>query len=172
VIRHMLPRDLDAVCAVDRLCFPTPWRTETFTRQLEGDFGYYRIAERDGRVVGYIGSEMVEDEAYITTLGVHPDLRAQGIGERLLADVLAEAVRRGVRRITLEVREGNAAARRLYGKYGFSPVSRRRAYYRDNDEDAIVMWIEDASRPGFRRLLQERLEGLRRRSPAAESAGP
>ena len=161
VVRAMDPDDVPAVCAVDRECVPEPWAADTFARECSNHIGYYRVAEREGEVVGYIGSQIILDEAHVTTVGVLPRCRREGIGERLLADVIEHAVQNGVRRITLEVREGNQGAQHLYRKYGFAPISRRPRYYQDNGEDAIVMWIEDTTRLGFRTLLAERLATLK-----------
>ncbi|MFN3648651.1 MAG: ribosomal protein S18-alanine N-acetyltransferase [Armatimonadota bacterium] len=160
VIRAMSPEDLEAVCAIDRRCFPEPWSRETFAGECASPVGYYRVAELEGRVAGYLGSQIIPDEAHVTTFGVAPELRRRGVGERLLADFLLAAVQAGCRRITLEVRASNRAAEQLYRKWGFAPVSRRRGYYTDNDEDAIVMWIEDTSRFGFRTMLEERTRAL------------
>lgn len=160
VIRTMLSEDIPGVCAVDRLCFAIPWSETAFLAEINNSVGYYRVAELDGKIAGYIGSHLILDEAHLTTFGVDPELRRRHIGERLLADTLSHALRCGCRRVTLEVRESNSAARALYRKYGFAPVSRRRAYYPDNDEDAIVMWIEDTTRLGFRTLFEERMAAL------------
>lgn len=158
LIRQMDADDVPAVCAADKLCFAIPWSAYAFQAEVTNAIGYYRVATLDGAVIGYIGSHIILDEAHITTFGVHPAVQRRHIGERLLADVLQEVVlRRGCRRISLEVRESNVGARHLYRKYGFQPVSRRKRYYTDNDEDAIVMWIEDATRFSFRALLDQRL---------------
>lgn len=161
VIRAMIWSDIPQVSAIDRQSFLVHWAPETFGSEVSNSIGYYRVAEREGQVVGYIGSHMVLDEAHITTFGVDPAARRQHIGELLLADVLRQAIRCGCVRITLEVREGNTPAQNLYKKYGFSPVSRRKRYYPDNDEDAIVMWIEDTNRYGFRTLYEERVAALK-----------
>lgn len=155
VIRPMSVSDVPEVCAVDRQCITPPWSPQTFEGEVKTTAGYYLVAEVDGEVVGYLGSTVILDEAHITTFGVRPDQRRRRVGERLLVTLLNEAVRRGVRRITLEVRESNEAAQALYRRYGFVALSRRRAYYRDNDEDALVMWVDDTSRYGFRELLAE-----------------
>jgi len=160
-IRAMHADDVPAVCAVDAHCFPIPWHDYAFSGELTNTHGYYRVAELDGRIVGYIGAQVILDEAHITTFGVHPDVRQQGIGERLFADVIQHAVTSGVRRLTLEVRESSVAPQRLYRKYGFTPVSRRPRYYTDNQEDALVMWVEDTTRLGFRSRLEERLAALK-----------
>lgn len=160
LIRTMQREDVPEVCAIDRLCFAVPWSDAAFAGEIQNAVGYYRVAEVDGRIVGYIGGQVVLDEAHVTTFGVHPESRRRGVGERLLVDLMRYALRCGCRRITLEVRERNVAAQALYRKYGFSPVSRRRRYYPDNDEDAIVMWIEDSTRMGFRMLFDERTAAL------------
>ena len=143
MIRPMELRDVDAVVALDKLCIPTPWSPDTFTRELSGEFNAYYVLELAGRLVAYLGGQMIFDEAHIFTLGVHPDYRREGRGEKLLLHFLRQAGPYGVVRVTLEVRESNTAASRLYEKWGFRPVGRRRRYYPDNQEDAIVMWIED-----------------------------
>lgn len=165
-IRAMHQDDVPAVCAVDVHCFPIPWSDYAFTGELTNAHGYYRVAELDGRIVGYIGAQIILDEGHITTFGVHPEVRRHGIGERLFADVLQYAVTSGARRLTLEVRESNEPARKLYRKYGFTEVSRRPRYYSDNNEDAIVMWVEDTTRMGFRSRLEERLTALQTNSSA------
>jgi [ribosomal protein S18]-alanine N-acetyltransferase len=158
----MLPGDVPQVSRIDRVCFVLSWSALTFAAELTNTAGYYCVAELDGTVVGYIGSQMILDEAHITTFGVLPNLRRRRIGERLLLDVLTTALGAGCRRVTLEVRESNTSALALYRKYGFTPISRRARYYSDNDEDAVVMWIEDLTRLGFRTLLAERSAELDR----------
>jgi ribosomal-protein-alanine N-acetyltransferase len=167
VIRDMRPEDVPVVSEVDRVCFVLAWGEHTFKGELTSPVCYYRVAELDGEVAGYIGSQMVMDEGHVTTFGVRPDLRRRGIGERLLADVLLHAIRSGCHRVTLEVRQSNESAIRLYRKYGFLPISRRPRYYTDNNEDAIVMWIEDTTKMAFQNLLGERLAALDVRRAAA-----
>jgi len=155
-VERMSHDDVPEVMAVDQLCFPTPWSENAYRSELGNVNAFYlvaRVAEpraaggvssRPGRrLVAYAGAWIIMDEAHITTLGVHPDYRRHGIGERLLSALLERAAASGVRRATLEVRESNRAAQALYAKYGFTPIARRRRYYSDTDEDAIVMWVED-----------------------------
>jgi [ribosomal protein S18]-alanine N-acetyltransferase len=161
-IERMSHDDVPAVMAVDRLCFPTPWSENAYRSEMGNVSAYYLVArlsnstwrapsaaEREA-LVGYAGAWIVMDEAHITTIGVHPDFRRHGIGQKLFEAILEQARARGVRRASLEVRESNVAAQSLYGKYGFVPIARRRRYYTDTGEDAIVMWVEDlqsATRP-------------------------
>jgi ribosomal-protein-alanine N-acetyltransferase len=154
VIERMSHDDVPAVMAVDKLCFPTPWSENAYRSEMGNVCAYYLVArlprrrfgapaEREERVVGFAGAWLVMDEAHITTIGVHPDYRRHGVGEQLFAALLREAAARGVRRASLEVRETNQAAQSLYAKYQFIPIARRRRYYSDTGEDAIVMWVED-----------------------------
>jgi [ribosomal protein S18]-alanine N-acetyltransferase len=158
-IRPMNLDDVPEVCAVDRECMQPPWSQQAFAAECKSTAGYYIVAEAEGEVVGYLGSTMILDEAHITTFGVRSDQRRQGIGERLLADMLREAIKRKVRRITLEVRVGNVPARGLYEKYGFGPISLRKRYYADG-EDALVLWIEDTAKPELRAHLAMRIKEL------------
>ena len=136
-------RECGAVGAWDRLSTTTPWCPDHCPPELAGEFNAYCVLELAGRLGAYLGGQMIFDEAHSFTLGVHPDYRREGRGEKLLLHFLRQAGPCGVVRVTLEVRESNAAASRLYEKWGFRPVGRRRRYYPDNQEDAIVMWIED-----------------------------
>jgi ribosomal-protein-alanine N-acetyltransferase len=90
-------------------------------------------------IVGFSGYWLVVDEAHISTFAVHPGWRRQGIGQALLREVLRQAVLQGATSATLEVRVSNLAAQQLYANHGFVPVGRRRGYYRDNNEDALLM---------------------------------
>ncbi|GIV85065.1 MAG: ribosomal-protein-alanine acetyltransferase [Candidatus Roseilinea sp.] len=100
-------------------------------------------------VVGFAGMWMHVDEAHIATIATHPGWRRRGVGERLLLNLLREAQRRCAEVVTLEVRVSNVAAQRLYRKYGFAEVGRRKAYYQDNREDALLMTIVHFGTPEY-----------------------
>ena len=142
-IQRMSHDDVPAVMAVDHLCFRTPWSENAYRSEMGNVSAFYLVARVGERLIGFAGSWLVMDEAHITTIGVHPEFRRQGIGDRLFAALLEEAVARGVRRASLEVRESNGGAQSLYARYGFVPIARRRRYYTDTGEDAIVMWVEN-----------------------------
>jgi ribosomal-protein-alanine N-acetyltransferase len=104
-------------------------------------FGRKAAPEPDGpRLAGFAGMWIMYDEAHITTIGVDPDFRGQGLGELMLVAMIDESLRRGATWITLEVRVSNDVAQRLYRKYGFIVQGTRRRYYSDNGEDAYIMW--------------------------------
>lgn len=154
-VRLMRPEDLDEVMIIESLCFTSHWSREALRSEIGNARAFYVVAEREGRIVGYAGEWIIMDEAHITTLAVHPREHGQRFGERLLIALLRAARHRGARRATLEVRKGNRVARRLYEKYGFLTVAIRRKYYQDNDEDALVMWVNDLSEPAVSRLIDQ-----------------
>lgn len=159
-IRRMLHTDIPRVMEIDRESFPKPWQESAYQAEISNPAGHYLVAEIAGKIAGYIGAWIVEDEAHITTIGVDPAYRRRHVGERLLSTALEEAQRRNVERVSLEVRESNLGAQRLYQKYGFTNVGRRKAYYVDNDEDALVMWIPDLGKSPVQELLRARREAL------------
>lgn len=101
---------------------------------------FSRKTEPESRIVGFAGMWIVCDEAHITTIGVAPEYRGQGLGEWLLVHLIDEAITRQARWLTLEVRVSNEPAQALYRKYGFSVQGTRKRYYSDDNEDAYIMW--------------------------------
>jgi len=142
-IERMQLDDVAQVVELDKRCFPNPWSAAAYATEVQNPSAYYIVAKADDRIVGYAGMWLIMDEAHITTLGVEPELRGRKIGERLLVNLLDEAIRLGARRATLEVRKNNQVAQNMYAKYRFQAVAVRKGYYTDNGEDAIVMWIDD-----------------------------
>jgi len=143
-IRQMQPGDIPVVMEVDRLSFSLPWPERSFAFELGNQpVSHLLVADVDGdgerRLVGFIGFWLIVDEAHISTLAVHPAWRARGIGSDLLRAALRRAIEHGAQMATLEVRASNAIAISMYARHGFSVVGRRVRYYRDNDEDAILM---------------------------------
>jgi ribosomal-protein-alanine N-acetyltransferase len=106
-------------------------------------------------VAGYAGMWMFADEAHISTIASHPGWRGQGVGELLLFSLIREAERRDAVFVTLEVRVGNLVAQNLYRKYRFEDVGRRKHYYRDNGEDAIIMTVQTFQTPEYKARLAE-----------------
>jgi ribosomal-protein-alanine N-acetyltransferase len=114
---------------------------------------FQRLTARAGRparpVIGFAGLWMFVDEGHISTIASHPDWRGRGVGELLLVSLLREAQRRDAAFATLEVRVSNIVAQNLYTKYGFVEVGRRKRYYRDNNEDALIMTVENFRQPEY-----------------------
>jgi ribosomal-protein-alanine N-acetyltransferase len=103
---------------------------------------------------------VILDEAHVTTIAVDPLHRRQRIGERLLVALIDEAMKRGARWVTLEVRKSNLGAQTLYRKYGFKDIGIRKGYYSDNREDAIVMWTGNLREETFQERFRKNRAGL------------
>jgi ribosomal-protein-alanine N-acetyltransferase len=143
-IRPMTLDDIDAVLAVEQVSFITPWSRDAFVAEAgDNDLAVYLVLEADGQVIGYAGTWVILDEAHVTNVAVMPAFRGQGLGERLMRSLIDKARGRGARRMTLEVRPTNAAARGLYGKLGFTACGLRPRYYSDTGEDAVIMWLDE-----------------------------
>jgi ribosomal-protein-alanine N-acetyltransferase len=143
-IFSMTLADLDQVMVLEHLSFSTPWSPDAFRSELMQTYTVYMTAKAGERVVGYGGMHVIWEDAHVTNIAVHPDRRGQGLGERLMRELIARAIARGAIRMTLEVRAGNHPAQHLYRKLGFTTQSGaiRKGYYSDTGEDAIVMWKE------------------------------
>jgi|ADurb_Val_01_Slu_FD_contig_31_1732382_length_1108_multi_2_in_0_out_0_2 ribosomal-protein-alanine N-acetyltransferase len=153
--------DIPAVMALDRECFATPWSENAYQTELSNQCAEYYVAWSGGDLVGYAGIWFIIDEVHVTTLGVAARSRGQKIGERLLMRLLDAAKEHEAQRMTLEVRKSNRVARSLYAKYGFRDAAIRKAYYSDNNEDAVVMWVDDIWSPAYTELLSAREAALR-----------
>lgn len=150
--------DISQVHDIERMSFATPWPSYAFEQEISGNrlarYVVARVPEGDAeRVVGFAGTWLMVDEAHITTFGVHPGWRRQGVGRRLLLRLLEIAIEIGARRMTLEVRVSNAAAQALYASFGFTVSGRRRAYYTDDGEDAHVMTTPELDGPSMQAVL-------------------
>ena len=143
-IEPMRVRDLTGVLSIEKQSFPTPWSRYAFlTELLENDKAYYFVARTSaGKLVGYIGMWFIINDGHITTIAVDPNYRGKGIGRQLLETAEAVGRRHDMHRFTLEVRVSNKVAHELYRKMGFVDAGIRPGYYRDNNEDAIIMWKE------------------------------
>ncbi|KMK74366.1 ribosomal protein S18-alanine N-acetyltransferase [Alkalihalobacillus pseudalcaliphilus] len=140
--RFMTVEDLDQVMIVERDAFTIPWRRELFEQELEvNKFAHYLVYEKDGQIVGYCGLWIITDEAQVTNIAVHSEYRGNGYGEELLSYAMSFAKLMGTKRLSLEVRVSNHVAQSLYQKLGFEPGGIRKNYYADNQEDALVMWV-------------------------------
>ncbi len=140
--RFMTLEDVDAVWELERLAFPTPWPRDAFVNELTiNPNARYVVAVMNGQVIAYCGMWIVLDEAHITNVAVHPDCRGQKVGDRLMRQMMGLAYVFGARSMTLEVRPSNTVARNMYTKLGFTEQGRRKRYYSDNDEDALIMWV-------------------------------
>ncbi len=140
-IQPAVVEDVPRIAAIEQLVFSDPWPATAFAGLLDRDHLFFAVAREGagGPVVGYVVAIFAGGEGEIANLAVAPDFQGRGIGSDLVEAVLREAGLLGVEGLYLEVRESNAAARRLYGDRGFEQVGRRRGYYRRPAEDALVL---------------------------------
>lgn len=155
---HLTPlteEDVGSALELEARTYATPWSERVFRDELAADGRLYLKAEDDDGLVGYGGVMVVDVEAHITTVVVASERRGGRVGTRLMLELVDEAVRRGCRSLTLEVRVSNEAAQALYRRFGMAPVGVRKRYY--GDEDALVMWVHDIDSGQF----ASRLESIR-----------
>ena len=136
----MRRRHLRSVLHIEAQVYPRPWTLGLFLSELNLHARSYFVARAGGRVVGYCGLMLSMEDAHVTTLAVDPSWQRHKIGQRLMVVLAREAVRRGSRNLTLEVRVSNAPAQALYRRFGLAPAGIRKGYYVESGEDAIVMW--------------------------------
>jgi [ribosomal protein S18]-alanine N-acetyltransferase len=137
--------DIEAVAALEHESFSNPWPRETLVWELTNSdvTRVYLLRDAGDRAIAFCIVWIIFDELHINTLAVSPPHRRQGLATFLLNEVMAEAARDGARRATLEVRESNTAALELYARLGFRVTARRRDYYTNPVEDALILWREE-----------------------------
>lgn len=138
-LRAATAADVPAVAAIERAAFSDPWSPSSFATLLGNPAVEFAVAERGGAVLGYTVLWVAADEAELANVAVSAAARGRGVGALLVDNALAAAARRGAATVYLEVRESNVAARRLYASRHFADVGRRRGYYRNPVEDALVL---------------------------------
>jgi [ribosomal protein S18]-alanine N-acetyltransferase len=185
-LRYMLLEDIPQVLEIDKLSFPMPWSPRSYSFEIsDNNAGHmivleiplqvtsagglagmlYRLRGQStatATISGYGGFWLIEDEAHISTIAVHPDYRSQGLGELLLAGMLERAIFLNAQYSVLEVRVSNESAIKLYRKYEFDVVGQRKNYYRDNNEDAYLMHLAPLDE-AYKIRFTERLNKLRER---------
>jgi [ribosomal protein S18]-alanine N-acetyltransferase len=156
--RPMQMQDLRRVHEIDILSFSMPWSEQSFRFELtENQNSIVWVAEaqppdQPPKVVAALVVWVILDEAHIATIATHPDYRGMGIARRILARVLLRAYERGARQAYLEVRRSNLTAQNLYEKFGFDVVGVRPRYYKDNNEDALLMTLDQLQPEELQRL--------------------
>ena len=127
---------------LEQLCFSEPWSEAGLAAELNNETAFFRVAEdAGGKVLGYVGMHCVAGECYIDNVAVFPQARRRGAASALLADLVAWAKANACAFVTLEVRPSNTGAIALYEKFGFAEVGRRRRFYRDPEEDGLILTL-------------------------------
>jgi [ribosomal protein S18]-alanine N-acetyltransferase len=194
-IEPMREGDVPVVQEIEKEIFSTPWPRNAYYRELASrNTAHYIVLRRESggggsgeglrpadprggppplmEIIGYGGMWRMYDEAHVTTIGVRRDQQRGGYGRIVFAALVQAAYDLGAKWITLEVRTSNENAQRMYENFGFKVIGRRRGYYTDNGEDAIVMWSDSIYSPRFRKAFELNLAridgdvaGLRREKP-------
>ena len=138
------------------------WSKDAFYSELNNNLAKYYVAKTsNGELVGFAGCWGIIDEAHITTIAVDPDFRRQHIGEALLVAMLEDCYKDMFKYLTLEVRESNSPAIKLYEKYGFKSFGVRKGYYQDNNESALMMWTENIFWDKFKNVYEQNVTKLK-----------
>ena len=130
------------VAALEKQCFSDPWSENSVASELENPLSLWLIAEENGAVCGYVGSQTVLDETDMMNIAVHPDCRRKGIAAALITELVSRLKARGSRVLRLEVRESNFSAIALYKAMGFTQLGLRKNYYRNPKENALILGKE------------------------------
>jgi ribosomal-protein-alanine N-acetyltransferase len=141
-IRAMEEEDLDEILSIEKKSFVTPWSRKLFIEALAFPLSRnYVLATTSKKTLGYANFYVVQHEAHMLNIAIHPERRKQGLATRLLKHTIRELSGKGVTEFYLEVREGNGDAIGLYQKFGFEFIGRRKKYYTETNEDALVMCL-------------------------------
>lgn len=169
-IQPMQESDVPVVQEIEREIFTTPWPRNAYYRELSSrNTAHYIVLTREpegdengaeSEIVGYGGMWRMYDEAHVTTIGVRHDQQHKGYGRIVFAALVQAAYDLGAKWVTLEVRVTNEVAMHMYEGFGFKVIGRRRGYYTDNGEDAIVMWSDSIYSPRFRQAFEANLERI------------
>ena len=140
VFRQMREKDVARVAQIEKICFITPWSYNSLLGELSNDVAYYVVAVDGDEVCGYAGMWVMFDEAHMTNIAVDPEHRKQGIARKMILHLMKTALDKGAERMTLEVRENNHNAQRLYASLDFAYAGTRKHYYSDTGENALILW--------------------------------
>jgi ribosomal-protein-alanine N-acetyltransferase len=147
-IRRLSYGDLPSVIAIERRSFPTPWSLAMFVLELSKPTGICLAAEDETGLIGYVVCARYDEVWHLMNVAVTSEQRRRGVATELLDRLFEEAGSDA--RYTLEVRVSNLPAITMYERRGFRSAGRRRSYYHDNGEDALIMWLAGAPTPaGF-----------------------
>ena len=139
-IRRMEEKDIPGILRIEEICFSRPWSEKSIRESFSSGLYYFYVAASGDEPIGYAGAYLTGDELNIANIAVFPLWRKRGIASALLEELIRLAAGRHLYGITLEVRQSNEAALALYRKYGFEQSGRRKNYYDNPTEDALILW--------------------------------
>ena len=146
VYRKMNEADIEQVYNIETTCFTQPWsRASLLSEITKNAVARYIVADDGGTIAGYAGMWILFDEAHMNNIAVLPEYRRQGIATALILNLMQAAAAEEALRMTLEVREHNYKAQRVYYALGFAYAGTRRHYYSDTGENALILWNDSIS---------------------------
>lgn len=141
IIRRMSAADIPFAAEIERLCFVHPWSEQSINGEMSKENSVFLMAFEDETPIGYVGLSTILDEGYMGNLGVVEEYRRKGIGRALMNELINECKAMDSAFVTLEVRASNTPAVKLYESLGFTEAGRRKNYYKEPLEDAILMTL-------------------------------
>jgi [ribosomal protein S18]-alanine N-acetyltransferase len=161
-IKQMQKSDVEEVLKIEEQAYGEHhWSRDSFYGELANELAHYYCAFCENELAGYAGSWRVVEEAHITTIAVKSEFKRKKIAEALLNKILNDCYENEIKYLTLEVRVSNIPAISLYEKYRFKSLGKRKGYYQNNNEDALIMWTENIFWDKFKLHYQEKAEKLR-----------
>lgn len=161
-ITKMTTDDIDAVVKIEADAYGEHhWSKSSFYDEMNNNLAkYYCVKLSNEETVAYAGTWNIIDEGHITTIAVSPEYKRNHFGEALIVKILEDCYNSGIKYLTLEVRESNIPAIKLYEKYGFESLGTRKGYYQDNNENALIMWTENIFYDKFKSKFEENRKNL------------
>lgn len=141
MIRSAKNSDIPAILEIERALFSDPWEEQLFNEAIKDHKDFFVSIEQN-KITGYIIFEKVLDEGHITNLAVSKEYQRKGLASELINKILDLARQQKIKQVFLEVRESNEAARKLYLKFGFLEIGKRKAYYNKTNENAIILKLD------------------------------
>lgn len=142
-IRAMTSSDISDVYRIETVSFRTPWSYKSLAAELSNSLAHYLVACMEGRLIGYCGMWILFDECHITNVAVDPQFRKLGVGKSLMLAAMEVGIYFDAKMMTLEVRETNRIAQKMYQSIGFEQNGYRKRYYQDTGEGALLLWNQD-----------------------------
>lgn len=143
VFRKMVKDDLDRIAELEVICFRSPWTKGMLKGELKHKASHYHVIELGGKIIAYAGMWIILNEAHITNVAVDPHYRGRGFGRDIMLLSMREALLFGAEQMTLEVRETNSVAQKMYASLDFEVEGTRKNYYQDTGEGALILWNKD-----------------------------
>lgn len=139
IIEKMTADHIKAAAEIEKKCFVHPWSEQSLESEMNGENSIFLIASEGEVPIGYVGLSVVLDEGYMGNLAVVEDYRRKGVGRALMKELIDKSKEQKLAFITLEVRPSNTPAVKLYESLGFKEAGRRKNYYKEPTEDALLL---------------------------------